>query len=368
MFSSLLTNPILADKNASFFFPEAASSFAPEVDFLFWAITWISIFFFVIIVAVMVLFVWKYRERPGYKGSPEALHNTPLEIAWTVFPTLIVIWIFARGTVGYLDMSTIPETDAFKVNVTAQQWAWTFEYPNGAISTELHLPVDRPSKMVMQSKDVIHSLYVPSFRAKCDIVPGRVNYMWFQPTMLTPKAPADEYNAAMEEIAAVRKKASNDALPFGWEKAGFTEEGYTYFDLFCTEYCGDKHSQMGAPVVVHTAEDHQKWLDEAAKPPTDPEELGLWLYNRVGCKGCHSVDGSKIVGPSFKGSWGTTINLAVGEPPTLKFDEEYVRNSIIDPQSQKQEGYQNASAMPSYKGRLSMEEISALTKFIESLQ
>lgn len=317
--------PFLADQNTTFWFPEQASTFAPEIDSFFWFLFWLCTFFFVVIVAGMIYFCMKFRDRPGYQGSPEALHNTPLEVTWTVLPTFLVIYIFVRGTVGFLDMAS-PPSDTLDVNVTASKWNWQFTYPNGAITNELHLPVNRPAKMVMRSNDVIHSLFVPAFRAKADIVPGRFNLMWFQPT----------------------------------------KEG-TY-DLFCTEYCGDNHSRMLAKVVVEPREAYEKWVAEQAKPPTEPDKHGQWLYERMGCKGCHSIEkGVRIQGPSFHGSWGTDVTLAGGKG-TVKFDEEFVRRSIMDPQAQARSGFESASAMPTYQGRLKQNQIEALIEFMKTLK
>ena len=325
MFLKETFGPFLADVNKSFWFPEQASTFAKEIDSFYNFILWLCIVFFVLIVAGMIYFTVKFRDRPGYKGSPEALHNTPLEITWTVLPTFLVIYIFVRGTVGYLDMSS-PPSDTLDVQVTARKWSWGFQYPNGAISTELHLPLNRPAKMIMRSEDVIHSLFVPAFRAKADVVPGRYNIMWFQPTV----------------------KGT--------------------YDLFCTEYCGDSHSRMITKVVVHEKEDYEKWVAEAAKPPEKPDEHGKWLYERMGCKSCHSIEkDKKIVGPSFFGSWGNDVALANGKG-TKVFDENYVRASVLNPQEAARSGYESASAMPSYQGRLKENQILALIEFMKTLK
>jgi cytochrome c oxidase subunit II len=324
MFDSGQIMPFLGDVHKTFWFPEQASTFAPEIDSFYYAILYISYVFFFLIIIPMGYFMWKYRMRPGYKGSPEALHNNALEITWTIIPTFIVVWIFARGTVGYLDMAKPPEGELLEIKVQAQKWAWSFEYPNGAIDTNLHLPRDKAVKLTMRSDDVLHSLFVPAFRAKTDVVPGRYNVMWFEPT-----------------------------------KNG-------EYDLFCTEYCGDKHSQMVAKTIVHDQADYVKWVLEAAKPPVDPVEHGKWLYERRGCKSCHSIDGKKVIGPSFKGGWGKEVVLAKGSP--VRFDENYVRTSILDPQAMARDGYQTASAMPSYQGRLKEKEIMALIEFMKSLK
>jgi cytochrome c oxidase subunit 2 len=178
----------------------------------------------------------------------------------------------------------------------------------------------------MRSDDVLHSLFVPAFRCKTDVVPGRVQTMWFQPI----------------------------------------KEGQ--YDLFCAEYCGEKHSQMHADVFVHSVEDYGKWVEEANKPPTgDPVKHGLWLYNRVGCKGCHSLEENKvIVGPSFSKSFGSTQQMADGSSQTV--DENYIRESILEPQRKKRAGFERASQMQSFQGKLKEDEISALIALIQSLK
>jgi len=321
---------ILADINDSFWFPKQASNFAPDVDWLYNAIVYISIAFFVPIVAAMIYFTVKYRERPGYKGSFEALHNTTIEVLWSVIPTVIAGWIFWQGLLGYIAMQSPPPSGTEDIKVIAKRWNWNFKYPNGAESTELHVPVGRPAKMIMRSTDVNHGFFVPAFRVKRDIIPGRFHYSWFTPTL----------------------------------------EG-TY-DLFCSEYCGDNHSTMNAKVFVQSEEDYAKFLAEAIKEPEDIVERGRWLYERKACKGCHYAgkDGAQGPGPSYNGTWGKSVPLAKGADASGKetlFDDQYVLNSILNPEQQKRKGYENA-VMPSYKGELKIEQIEALAAFIKSLE
>lgn len=309
---------------SSYWFPPPASTFAKDVDSLYMYIGYISAVFFILIVVAMVWCSLKYRRRPGYEGDSRALHNNALEIIWTVIPTLIVVWIFAEGVKGYMDMTT-PPPSTIDVNVTARKWGWTFQYPNGAISDKLHVPVDKASRMRMRSEDALHAFYVPAFRCKADIVPGRVTTLWFEPILKGE------------------------------------------FDLFCAEYCGDEHSNMITTVTVHDEEGYEKWLKEAAKPPENIVAHGLWLYERQGCKGCHSMElGKKIVGPSFAESFGTDQKMAGGA--SVKVDPDYVRQSILEPQKRIREGFQAASQMPSYQGKLKENEILALTAFIEALK
>jgi cytochrome c oxidase subunit II len=316
--------PLLADKPATFWFPEQASTFAPEIDTFFFYLLYISIFFFVLIVAAMGYFMVVYRMRKGYKGSVDALHNNTLEIAWTVIPCFIALWIFVRGVYGYLDMMKIP-AETKNIDVVAQKWAWNFKYPGGHESDELHVIHGEDTKLTMKSTDVLHSLFVPVFRAKCDIVPGRFTYMWFNPT-----------------------------------KTGI-------FDLFCTEYCGDKHSQMLSKVHVQTQEEFDAWMEkELALQKADPVKWGEKLYAKTkGCATCHSNDGKKIIGPSFLDSWGKDVLLASGE--TVKFDENYVLESVLNPQAKARKGYETAAQMPSYQGRLKEDEIGALIAYLRTL-
>jgi len=329
----------LADQVAPYaWFPEGASSFAPQVDFLFTVILWICIVFFVPIVIAMGYFMWVYRERPGYRGSPEALHNTAIEITWTVVPTIVVVWVFWEGAMGYLDMARIPK-GTVDVNVTAKKWQWAFKYENGGehevIPVEnasvkelplLVLPVDRDIKMIMRSDDVLHSFYIPAFRVKRDVVPGRYNYMWFHTT----------------------------------------KEGL--YDLFCTEYCGDNHSQMNAKVRVVSQEEYRKALEKAIQEPEDPLERGRLLYKRQGCSTCHNAgaEGASGPGPSYNGSWGKPVQLESGTE--VAFDENYVRESILNPQAKARKGYGKASPMNSYAGKLKDDQIDALITFIKSLE
>ncbi len=177
----------------------------------------------------------------------------------------------------------------------------------------------------MRSDDVLHSFFIPAFRCKTDVVPGRVQTMWFQAIL----------------------------------------EGE--FDVYCAEYCGEKHSGMLSTVTVHKQEEFDKWLVEANKPPVDPVKHGVWLYNRVGCKGCHSLEeGKVVVGPSFSKSFGTEAKMSNGT--TVKVDERYIEESILEPQNLKRAGFENASQMQSFQGKLKTEQIQALIAMIKSLK
>ncbi len=314
----------LAGKEKTFWLPKQSSTIAAEIDWVWGFIFWLSAIFFVIIVGLTILFAIQYRARPGYATARKhSSHNMTLELTWTIIPSLLIIPIFWFGFKAYLDM-TVPPANSYEIGVTAQRWAWMFTYPNGYVDENLHVPVDRPVKLVMQSEDVIHSFFVPNFRVKRDIVPGRYNIAWFEAT------------EAGEHV------------------------------IFCTEYCGTGHSDMLSKVVVHPAGEFEPWLEDASNflDKLAPAEAGAMLYNMRGCKQCHTVDGTIRIGPSFKGAWGAEHALSDGSKVTV--EENYVRQSILDPASQVVAGYD--AVMPTYKGRLKDQEITAIIAYIKSLQ
>ena len=329
--------------------PESASTVAPAVDLVYDVVTWIMIVFFVKIVVVMIWLVVKYRRRSHVADTGGATHYTPLEVTWTVIPLILVIAIFYVGLKGYVHITTPPE-NAYTVEVTGQQWQWIFNYPNGATDTNtLHVPVDTPVKLVMKSDDVLHSLFVPAFRVKQDVVPGKRTELWFEATRVS--------NADDE----------------------FSGPGQDGFDLFCTEYCGTAHSQMVGHVMSYEEahfdvfiEKLAVWLDRV--PDERLHEAGAVLYNR--CSACHTLDGSPLIGPSFLETHtlyvsGGQRRLKDGSMVTV--GEEYLRNSILKPLDQiaynDPEGAPYASSMP--PGILAQlggpRGVEAMVRFIERL-
>ena len=313
---------LLAQTDSSFWMPPDASSYAGVVDWLFYVILWICAVMFALIVAWMGVFIWRYRHRPGHKAVQTAAHSTAIELTWTIVPTIVVMFVFYYGFRGFLKMS-VPPPDAYEVQATAFKWGWEFTYPNGHVDPNLHLPLGRPVRLVLSSRDVIHSLYVPAFRAKKDVVPGRYNKLWFSPT-----------------------------------KTG-------EFPLFCAEYCGTKHSEMIAKVHVHEPHLFVAWLEEAANwiDRVAPAEAGAKLFHMRGCAQCHSADGQGSIGPTFLNLFGATHPLADGSSITV--DENYVRTSILDPGSQVAAGFDNV--MPTFQGRLKENEIAALIAYLKSI-
>lgn len=313
----------LLTEGGSFWLPPSGSTVAPGVDKIFYTIFWISVFFFALIVVLGSYFVFRYRRRKGGAIHGEGpTHNTPLEITWTVVPLIIVIGIFYFGFKGFLDMSVAP-LNSYQVQVTAQKWKWLFTYPNGYVDENLHVPVDTPITLVMQSQDVIHSFYVPDFRIKRDVVPGRYNKTWFRAT-----TPGNH-------------------------------------QIYCAEYCGTSHSDMLATVIVHEPGGFEKWMDDAANflAKMPPAEAGALLFKQRGCTQCHSVDGSPLVGPTLKDVFGTQVSLKDGT--RVLADENYFRESILLPQAKIVAGYD--PVMPTYQGRIKDPEIDAIIMYMKTV-
>lgn len=305
-----------------FWMPPQVSTVAHHVDSLFYFILWISIIFFVLIVGLMVYFIFRYRRRAGVGAEPSPHHNTALEVTWTAIPLVLVVVIFFFGFRGYLDMST-PPVNAYEILVEGQKWNWSFTYPNGYVDANLHVPVNRPVQLVMSSADVIHSLYVPAFRIKTDVVPGRYSKAWFEAT-----APGE-------------------------------------YELFCAEYCGTSHSDMIANVVVHPPGEFETWLAQASNflETMSPVDAGRKLFQVRGCQQCHSVDGTAKIGPTMQGIFGRSEQMLDGS--TVVADENYIRESILEPQARVVAGYE--PVMPTYQGRLTDGEIGALIEYMKSL-
>ncbi len=329
--SSLMVNLPMA----GLWFRESASAATSDsVDWIFDAILWICIFFFFLIIGLMVLFMLRYRARPGRLPEHTAHHSNLLEASWSIIPTFIVIWIFAVGFINYLDLRTPPD-GSYEIQVVAKKWSWTFIYPTGHIDANLHVPLDQPVKLVMSSDDVLHSLFIPAFRVKMDCVPGRYSTLWFK---------ADKATETFDEGIEAKDTGSD-------------ENG---FDLFCTEYCGQGHSAMIAKVIVHESGTFGDWMKKAMTPSEEdsPYDLGEKLYKQRGCAQCHSLDGKAGTGPSFKDTYGSQQKTDKGE---VTVDENYIRESILNPMAKIRDGYKGV--MPSFQGQLREHEIAALIWF-----
>jgi cytochrome c oxidase subunit 2 len=306
----------------SLYLPPRASTVAPEVDWLFNTILAIIAFFCLLIFALMVAFSIKYRHRPGGLGGASPGHSTALELTWTIIPIIIVLTIFYYGFRGYLKMTVVPP-NAYEIQVRSWMWGWGFVYPNGVESPELHIPKDRPIRVVLTSEDVIHSLYIPAFRVQKSSVPGRFNRFWFEAT-----------------------------------KTG-------EYPIYCAQYCGTNHSEMLSKVVVHDPAGFAQWMEIASNPEKQagftPVKAGEQIYRGRGCAQCHSIDGAASTGPTFKNLFGHEVQLASGGSVTA--DENYLRESIVNPQAKIVKGFQ--PVMPSF-ANMREREIGWVIDFIKS--
>lgn len=316
----------MANKGETFWMPPQKSTVAADVDALFDFIYVLNVFFFLLIAGLTVYFVIKYRRKSDDQlAISQMAHNTPIEAIWTFGPLILCIVVFVWGFRVFLDLSVAPE-GAYEVRVTGEKWKWTVQHPNGAtLTNKLHAPQGKPVKIVLAAKDVLHSFFVPEFRIKTDAVPGRFTTLWFQ---------ADEAGE---------------------------------YQVFCTEYCGTGHSDMMAKVIVLPVDEFEKKAKKRfkeGKPNIPPAEWGKQLYTEYTCNACHSVDGSKGVGPSFKGLWGSQEKLVDGS--SVKVDEEYIRESIMDPQAKIVAGY--PPSMPTFQGQIDDDEIFALIAYMKTLK
>jgi len=300
-------------------FPEQASGFAGRVDNLYFFITAVTAFFAVLVVVLVFVFATKYRRRHADQVGVPVHGALALEITWTLIPLVLAMVMFVWGASVYFALAK-PPSDTMEIYTVGKRWMWKFQHVTGQREiNELHVPVNKPVKLIIGSEDVIHSVYVPAFRVKMDAVPGRTTTLWFTAT-----------------------------------KPG-------RYHLFCTEYCGMKHSGMVGWVTVMEPQAFQTWL--AGGPASgNMLEAGQKLFTDLACVTCHRDD-SGGRGPSLKGLFGTTVRLQTGA--SVKADENYLRESIMSPQAKIVEGYQ--PLMPTFQGLVSEEQLMQLLAYIKSI-
>jgi len=302
-------------------FPESASKLSPQVDALF--ITWsvVSLFFTLLIACLILYFMVRYRRRSPDEVGQEEKPAIWLEIAWSVIPLGIALFMFGWGTRVFFRIYR-PPADAVQYYAVGKQWMWKFQHPDGQREINgLHIPVGQPIRLKLTSEDVIHSFYVPAFRVKQDALPGRYTEIWFQGT-----------------------------------KPG------TYH-LFCAEYCGGEHSRMIGSVVVMEPRDYETWL---AGGPAGKSVVasGAELFNQLACQTCHRAAPNRPPrGPNLEGLFGNQVKLASGDMITA--DEDYVRESILNPAAKVVAGY--TPIMPTYQGQVSEEQLLQLISYVKSL-
>ncbi len=306
------------------------SNFTDSVDRTTMFIFLVSLFFLVLISVVMIYFVIRYNK----KRNPKSEHiegNLTLEILWSVIPLGLVMVMFFYGWSDWKMMKSPPK-DAFEISSTARMWSWSFTYPNGKITDTLFVPLNKPVIVNVTSADVIHSMFIPAFRVKQDMVPGSDNYLWF---------------------------------------IGQKEGSY---EIYCAEYCGLQHAYMTTAVKVMPEELFDKWYNDTTTVLADAGSgekkmlPGFEVIRRNGCIACHSMDGSAIVGPSFKGVFGEETTVEVdGNEQKVIVDEAYIRESILEPNVKIVKGYRQG-LMQSYKGLITEEEIQQVSEYLESLK
>jgi cytochrome c oxidase subunit II len=301
------------------FQPEQASTIAKSVDYLYYFLTAITLFFTALIFLIIFYFMIKYRRRSPDE-RPKAIEGSiPLEVLWTAIPTLIVAFIFVWSSVLYF-RNAEPPRGSVEIFVTGKQWMWKVQHPEGQREiNELHVPLGRPIKLTMTSEDVIHDFFVPAFRVKKDVLPGRYTSLWFQAT-----------------------------------KTGT-------FHLFCAQYCGAFHAGMIGSIVVEEQDEYERWLAGGA-PGESIEQTGAKIFQSSGCATCHVNDGTGL-GPSLLGVYAHPVKLTTGE--TVTADDAYMRESIVLPKAKIVAGY--SPIMPSFQGQLSEEQINDVLAYLRVL-
>lgn len=301
-----------------------ASNFVQGVDSAFAIIVGISLFFLITLTALMIYFVIHYNKKRHPK-TEYVKDNAWLEATWIVVPLLIVLYMFYIGWEGFLPMRIVPN-DAMKVKAIGKMWVWEFEYEGNKVSDTLMLPINKSVKIDLISTDVLHGFSVPAFRIKEDVVPVKNNYTWFKPGELGE------------------------------------------FDLYCTVYCGLSHAYMHSIIKVVPQQDFDKWLTALPVRKKNDGNKGHKIMEKNGCFACHSVDGTKLVGPSFKGSYGSKIKVKTsGAVREIVFDDKYLETSIYDPNADISGDYP-PGLMKSYKDIISKEDLVLINDYLKTLK
>ena len=306
-------------------FPEAASSIAASVDALYAYMVIVSAFFSLLIALLVVYFAIKYRRKDDVVPKPVDEHSIGgmlLEIVWSVIPLGLSLIMFVWGASIFFSESR-PPADSLEIYVTGKQWMWKIQHNEGAREiNQLHVPVNQNIRLTMTSEDVIHDFYVPAFRTKADVLPGKYTTEWFRPTQI------GEYH------------------------------------IFCAEYCGTKHSGMIGTVYVQSQQDYNAWLATGSGEGSMAEQ-GQALFNQLGCGNCHASAINKELGrcPNLNGVFGTTVELKDGS--RVRVDEAYIRESVLYPQSKIVAGYDDI--MPTFKGLLTEDGLLKVVEYVKSL-
>jgi cytochrome c oxidase subunit 2 len=300
-------------------FPDSASTLSPQVDALYFYLVLVSAFFALLIAVLVIVFAIRYRRRSETEIPPQIEGSLLLEIVWSVIPLGIAMTFFFWGARLYFRMNRPPD-DAVHVYVVGKQWMWKIQHADGQREiNELHVPVGRPVQLTMTTEDVIHSFFIPAFRMKRDVVPGRYATVWFQATR-----PGD-------------------------------------YHIFCTQYCGTNHAKMVGWVHVLEPIAYQNWVASGGGSESLASR-GAKLFQQHACNSCHRPD-SLARGPNLQGLYGRPVKLADGR--TITADESYIRESIVNPAAKIVEGFQ--PIMPTFQGLIDEDGLLALVAYIRSL-
>ena len=301
-------------------FPVSASTMAPRVDALYFFLIGLTAFFSLLIAGLIVYYAVRFRRRAPDAIGARMEGGSVLEITWSVVPFIISMVIFVWGASIFFAMSRPPD-DTLNIYVVGKQWMWKFQHLNGQREiNELHVPVGRAVKLIMTSEDVIHDVFVPGFRVKADVIPGRYTQIWFEPT-----------------------------------RTG-------RYHLFCAEYCGTRHSGMIGEVVVMEPEEFQAWLSGGRAEGSLASE-GAKLFADLACNTCHRPE-AQGRGPVLDGLFGKTVTLEGGG--TAVVDEAYIREAIVNPGARIAQGFQ--PVMPAYQGLTTEEGLLQLIEYVKSLR
>jgi len=300
--------------------PERASTLAREVDLLTACALVVSLVFAALVAVLIVVFAARYRRRASGPRARHVPESALLELSWSAVPLVVMLGLHAWGLDVYLDVKTTPER-AERYFVVGKQWMWKFQHPDGRREiNELHVPLGRPVELTMTSEDVIHSLFIPAFRVKSDVLPGRYSTLWFEAT-----------------------------------RPG-------RYDLRCAEYCGTQHSLMTGSVIVLEPQDYSAWLEgEDAGAPLS--ERGRRRFEALACGTCHGPDSGRR-GPDLAGLHGREVRLRDGG--TVVADDAYLRESVLDPTARVVAGYE--AIMPTYRGQIDEEGLLELLAYLRSLE
>ena len=300
--------------------PDSASTFSWKVDALYFYLSGVTLFFTLLISAVLIFFVIRYRRRTPYEIPRPIAGSHKLETIWTIIPFIIAMSMFGWGAQVYFQQYK-PPANAIEVYVVGKQWMWKLQHATGQREiNQLHVPVGRKIKLIMTSEDVIHDFFVPAFRTKMDVVPGKYTTLWFEAT--TPGT----------------------------------------YHLFCAEYCGMNHSGMTGSIIVMEPREFDNWLS-GNTGSTTPAAAGQQLFQTLGCASCHGANGEGGRGPTLAGVFGKKTFLQTGDSVTV--DEGYVRESILNPQAKLVAGF--GPIMPTFQGQISEDQLVQLVAYIKSL-